>query len=141
MTGDTKTGDGIKATDSANNARSSSSRASVLKTIKNTLQDIFDPPEPERLPPKRHPPKQLDALVVTLLTTLTIVDSFCKKLSAGMERGTIQWDLSSGWSITQRHALAQKTLATTEGAGKHALWWTCVFPILDLSSMKNGLTS
>ncbi|CAB9530885.1 Mpv17 / PMP22 family [Seminavis robusta] len=78
MTGDTKTADGIKATDSANNVRRSS-RASVLKTIKNTLQDIFDPPEPERLPPKRHPPKQLAFGCHTADEHFDYVDAICKE--------------------------------------------------------------
>jgi hypothetical protein len=45
-------------TSTAANDRPNSS-PSVFKKIKNTLHNIWDPPEPERLPPKRHTPKHM----------------------------------------------------------------------------------
>ncbi|CAB9517739.1 Mpv17 / PMP22 family [Seminavis robusta] len=56
---------------------SSSTTSIFLKTIKSTLQDIFDPVEPERLPPKRHPPKQLIYGCQTAEQHFDYIDAIC----------------------------------------------------------------
>lgn len=53
----------------------------VLKTIKTTLKDIFDPPEPERLPPKRHAPKHMIYGCNSADEHFACVDEICGKVA------------------------------------------------------------
>jgi hypothetical protein len=72
----------VRAIEEITTTRTQPSRGkTVLKTIKATLKDIFDPPEPERLPPKRFPPKQLLYGCTTADEHFDYIDEVCEKVA------------------------------------------------------------
>jgi hypothetical protein len=64
-----------------NTTPSSTVSVSVFKRIKNTIHDILDPPEPERLPPKRYAPKQMLYGCSTVEEHYAYIEKICQKVA------------------------------------------------------------